>query len=65
MRDEAMRACEAVQETNEGFVSLRFGNEPVTLGGEARSSNLQGPLAAPGRDLQRSRCRKRSEMRQL
>lgn len=35
MRDEAMRACEAVQETNEGFVSLRFGNEPVTLGGEA------------------------------
>lgn len=35
MRDEAMRACEAVQDTSEGFVSLRFGNEPVTLGGEA------------------------------
>lgn len=35
MRDEAMRACEAVQDASEGFVSLRFGNEPVTLGGEA------------------------------
>lgn len=36
MRDEAMgalwRPCSSL---SEGFVSLRFGNAPVTLGGEA------------------------------
>lgn len=35
--------------TSEGFVSLRFGNEPVTLGGEGMKTQLQGPLAAPGK----------------